>query len=138
MTENPYQSPMSDLQPAAGVLSGKQEDVRAVAVYQKGAFICILVYLLSVIVTFVAFALPEPLRIVPAIGILGAGVVGTVFVFLLAVKLYGVGIGVLLGLLTLLPCLGLVVLVIVSNKATNVLEQNGHHVGLLGANLAEF
>ena len=41
MDENPYQSPLSDLRPASGVLSGKQEDVRAVAVYQKGILVCI-------------------------------------------------------------------------------------------------
>ena len=135
MTENPYQSPLSDLEPATGVLSGRPEDVRAVAVYQKGILVCILVNILAVIGQFV---LPASFGFVPTTGIIGAGLVGVVLVFLLAVKVYGVLIGVLLGLLTFLPCLGLLVLLIVNSKATAVLRQNGHRVGLLGANLSEF
>lgn len=135
MTENPYQSPMSDLQPATGVLSGRPEDVRAVAVYQKGILVCILIYFLAIISQF---AIPIPFRIVPTIGIGLVGLVGVVFVFLLAMKIYGVAVGVLLGLLTFFPCLGLLVLLIVNSKATSVLKQNGHRVGLLGANLSEF
>ena len=59
------------------------------------------------------------------------------FVFLLATKVYGTGLGILLGLLTFIPCIGLLVLLIVNGKATRVLKENGFKVGLLGANLAE-
>jgi hypothetical protein len=58
-------------------------------------------------------------------------------VFLLAIKVYSTGVGVLLGILTLVPCIGLIVLLIVNGKATGILKQNGIKVGLLGANLSQ-
>jgi hypothetical protein len=135
MDENPYQSPLADLRPAVGVLSGEHRDVRAVAVYQKGILICILVYLLAI---FGQFALPEPLRPLVMGGVFLVGLAGLVFVFLLSTKVYGIPIGILLGILTIVPCLGLLVLLIINGKATTVLRQNGHRVGLLGAKLSEF
>jgi len=44
---------------------------------------------------------------------------------------------VLLGILTLIPCIGLIVLLVVNGKATGILKQNGIKVGLLGANLSQ-
>lgn len=131
MDENPYRAPMSD-QPAVGVLSGRGEDVRSVATYQKGILVCILLYLCAVVAQFFV---PEQVRLLLGLGVLLVGVAGTVFVFLLATKVYGVGLGILLGLVTLIPCVGLITLLIVNGKATNVLRQNGYKVGLLGAKL---
>jgi uncharacterized membrane protein len=135
MSENPYQSPMADVQ-VVGVKSGKHEDVRAVAVYQKGILICILIYLLAVIGQL--FAVQPGLRLVLGLVVLAAGLAGLVFVFLLSTKVYSTGVGILLAILTLVPCLGLIVLLIVNGKATNILRQNGHKVGLLGASLSKF
>lgn len=129
MDDNPYRAPMSQ-GAAVGVLSGRQEDVRSVALYQKGILVCILLYLCAFAVQFL---LPPELRLVLGLGILLDGLVGTVFVFLLSTKVYGVGLGVLFGLLTLIPCLGLIMLLIINGKATSVLRQNGYKVGLLGA-----
>jgi hypothetical protein len=134
MSENPFQAPQADTQ-IIGVKSGKQEDVRAVAVYQKGILVCILIQLVAIAGQF---ALPADLRLVAAVPALCAGLAGTVFVFLLSTKIYSTGIGVLLGILTFLPCIGLIVLLVVNGKATKILQQNGHKVGLLGASLAEF
>jgi uncharacterized membrane protein len=119
----------------AGVKSGKREDVRAVAVYQKGILICILIYLLAIVGQFVV---PSAVR--PVIGFLALADVlaGMVFVFLLSTKVYSTAVGIMLAILTLVPCLGLVVLVVVNVKATGILKQNGHKVGLLGADLSEF
>jgi hypothetical protein len=137
--ENPYQSPLADLRPAVGVLSGEHRDVRAVAVYQKGILVCILISLLSIFGEIVVrFTMPEPL-VIP-IELLGfaVGLAGMVFVFLLSTKVFGIVLGILLGILTVVPCLGLLVLLIINGKATSVLRQNGHRVGLLGARLSEF
>jgi hypothetical protein len=131
MDENPYRAPLSQ-GPAVGVLSGRREDVRSVALYQKGILVCILLYLCAVLGQFLV---PEQLRIFIGLGVLLIGLAGTVFVFLLAIKVYGVGLGILLGVLTFIPCVGLIVLLVVNNKATNVLRQNGYTVGLLGAKL---
>lgn len=133
MQENPYASPLTP-PPAVGVLSGKREDLHRVAMYQKGILICILVYILAVIVQFL---LPENVRFLLQIGVLGVGLVATIFVFLLAMKVYHPVVGILVALLTLVPCLGLIVLLMINGKATSILRQNGLKVGLLGADLSQ-
>lgn len=132
--QNPYASPAPYTVEAVGVLSGRREDLRSVATYQKGILVCILLYLAAVVGQF---AVPEELRILIQIGVLGLGVVGTVFVFLLAMKVYGPAAGILLGILTLVPCFGLISLLTVNGKATSVLRQNGIRVGLMGARLSD-
>ena len=47
------------------------------------------------------------MRLLVVAGVLGAGLVGTVFVFLLATKVHGTGLGIFLGILTFIPCIGL-------------------------------
>lgn len=132
MSDNPYRAPETS-SPAAGVLSGSHDDVRSVAKYQKGILICILVYLMT---TIGQFAVPLEFRIVVAVAILAVGLVGAVFVFLLAMKVYGTPLGIFLGVLSLLPLIGLIVLLMVNGKATRVLKQNGIKVGLLGADIS--
>ena len=132
MSDNPYQAPSTDLQ-AVGVKSGTREDLRMVAQYQKGILVCILIYLIAV---FGQFALPVELRPLVGLGVIVVGIVGTVFVFLLAMKVYSTAVGVLLGILTLIPCIGLITLLVVNGKATSILRQNGIQVGLLGADLS--
>ncbi len=134
MDENPYQAPLADFE-VVGVKSGKQEDVRAVAVYQKGILVCILCYLLVVIGQF---ALPPALRPYLPLAMLPIGIAGLIFVFLLSTKVYSTTVGLLLAILTFLPCIGVLVLLMINGKATNILRQNGHKVGLLGASLSEF
>ena len=134
MEENPYQSPPVEAE-VVGVLSGQREDLRRVATYQKGTLFCILIYFFAIVGQFL---LPEPLRPLLGLGVLGLGVVGTVFVFLLATKVYSTGLGILLGILTLIPCIGLIALLVVNSKATKVLQKNGIKVGLLGARMSDF
>lgn len=114
------------------MLSGRQEDVRSVALYQKGILVCIL---LNLCAGFGRFLIPQELQILAVLGILAVCLAGTVFVFLLSTKVYGVGLGILFGLLTFIPCLGLIMLLIINGKATSVLQQNGYKVGLLGAKM---
>ncbi len=129
MTENPFRSPAIN-EGIIGINSGSREDLRSVAKYQRGIMLCILGYFVAVICQF---ALPPSLRLVLAVGVLILGIAGTVFVFMLAMKVYSTAQGVLLGILTLVPCVGLVVLLMVNGKATKVLRQNGVKVGILGA-----
>ena len=109
-------------------------DLRSIAVYQKGILVCILIYLATVAAQF---ALPPELRLFLAIPAIGVILTATVFVFLLATKVYSTGIGVLLGILTLIPCIGLIVLLIINAKATTVLKRHGVAVGLLGARMSD-
>ena len=117
-----------------GILSGSREDLRSVAKFQKGILVCILFQLVAIIGQL---ALPPEIRLLISIAVLVVGIVSSVFVFMLAIKVYGTALGVLLGVLSLVPCIGLIVLLIVNGKATGVLKQNGIKVGLLGANLSE-
>ena len=77
---------------------------------------------------------PPEIRSIVGAGVLILGVVSAVFIFLLAMKVYGVGLGIVLGLLCFLPLINLLVLLMINGKATTVLKQNGIQVGLLGAN----
>jgi hypothetical protein len=133
MSDNPYDAPSAESQ-VVGVRSGSREDLKAVATYQKGILLCILIYLVAV---FSQLAVPPDLRMFLTFGLLAVGLVGTVFVILLAIKLYKVAIGILLGILTFIPCVGLLVLLMVNGKATAILRQNGVRVGLLGADLSQ-
>lgn len=130
--DNPFRAPESDLR-VEGVLSGTREDLRSVATYQRWLLLCILVYLGGAIGRF---AVPPEIQILVIVPAIIAALVGTVFVFLLSTKVYGTLQGVLLAILTLVPCLGLIVLLMINSKATNVLKANGIKVGLLGANPA--
>jgi hypothetical protein len=117
-----------------GVLSGTREDLRSVATYQKGIIVCILIYLIAVITQFV---LPAELRLFLGLALLALGITATVFVFLLSIKVYSVGLGILFAFLTMVPCIGLVMLLVINAKATGILRQNGIKVGLLGASTSD-
>ena len=69
---------------------------------------------------------------------LAVAVIATVFVFMLALKVYGVAMGILLGVLTMIPCIGLITLLIINQKATGLLTEHGYRVGFMGADLARF
>jgi hypothetical protein len=62
-------------------------------------------------------------------------ITAAVFIFMLAISLYNTGVGVLLGILTLIPLIGLLVLLVVNSKATKLLREHGLKVGLMGAKL---
>lgn len=111
-----------------------RETLHAIAFNQKAIILCILVYLILVAVQF---AVPEDRRPLLALALIPLGITATVFVFLLATKVYSTGMGVLLGILTLIPCVGLIVLLIINAKATNTLKSHGIHVGLLGASSSD-
>lgn len=138
MDENPFKSPQADSPSlmVKGVQGGSVRDLRSVAMFQKGVQVCILVYLGAI---FGQFALPPEIRsLVAGAVVLIAGLGGAVFVILLAVKVYNPAIGVLMGILALVPCIGLLVLLVINGKATNILKDNGFRVGLLGADLSQF
>jgi predicted Zn finger-like uncharacterized protein len=112
-----------------------RKDLRDIATYQRAVLLCILV---SIIAVGSQFALPPSLRLFLALGMLVTSVVSSVFVFLLAVKVYSLGVGIALALVTLIPCIGLIALLIINAKATSTLKENGIRVGLMGAKMSDF
>jgi hypothetical protein len=122
-------------------------DLRTIAVRQKAIMFCILAYFVVAIANIAVMASSPPppaVRIVPALlsGLLalltlGVAITAAVFVFMLALALYDTGVGILLGILTLIPVVGLIVLLIINSKATNALRQHGIKVGLMGARTSQ-
>lgn len=139
MSQNPYQSPNA---PVVGVNSGKREDLRKVAQYQKGIIYCILANLILFVVNIAAGQAGDQGTVM----FLGLAIIGVylivaiaqlAFIVLLATQVYNLGLGILFGVLSFVPCLGLVLLLVVNQKATGVLQQNGIKVGLMGANMSQ-
>lgn len=63
-----------------------------------------------------------------------AAIAGLVFAIMLATKVYDSMVTIVfLAIMLLLPCLGLIALLVVNQKATTVLRQNKIKVGFLGA-----
>jgi hypothetical protein len=141
MEENPYEAPRA-MDQAIGVRSGRREDLRKVAVYQKGILVCILISLIGIAFNLISIvtqmAIPDAVRVALSVGLLVVGLASSAFVVLLAIRVYNLALGILLGLLSILPCVGLLVLLVVNGKATRTLQSNGHRVGLMGADLSEF
>lgn len=136
MSENPYEAPQASSIPAPGVgeRSESRDDVRRVAVYQKGVLFCILIYLSAYIGLFLV---PPEAAIVPGLILVGVALTSIVFVFLLAMKIYNPVMGIILGIGIIIPVIGLIILLMVSSKATKILRDNGIQVGLLGADLSK-
>jgi len=62
-----------------------------------------------------------------------------IFVILLAANVYNSTlIGIINGLLCLIPCLGIIVLLIINQRATTFLRTNGIKVGFFGADKSQF
>ncbi|MEZ6187242.1 MAG: hypothetical protein R3F62_19795 [Planctomycetota bacterium] len=134
MNENPYQAPDAELQ-VVGVLSGRVEDLRKLANAQRGVILAIALYLIAIVSQIVV---PPQLVILPALAGLAAAILGLVCTIMLAIRVYSPIVGVVLGVLCLVPCLGLLILVGLSQRATGILKQNGIRVGLGGARMEDF
>ncbi len=132
--ENPYAPPRTSAR-ALGINSGRREDLKTVAVAQKSIIVCILLYLCLIVARFFV---PYQYNLYLLICMLVIGLVSTASVFVLAMKVYSVIQGILVGILTMVPCLGLLLLLLVNQKATKILKDNGHNVGLFGADLSRF
>lgn len=132
--ENPFQSPASD-QAAFQFVDKRRPDLKDIALFQKGILVCILLYVVALCGQIV---LPSQLKAAAALALPLIILAGAVFTVLLAVKLYGVVQGILIGLVSLVPCIGLLALLLINGKATKLLKANGVKVGFLGANLSQF
>ncbi len=112
--------------------------MRQIASYQRGLIFCILIQILAYSANQIVFSMNPILLPVSGLVILGAIVAGVVFAVLLAIRVYSTGAGILMGLLAIVPCLGLVMLLIINQAATKRLTQNGIKVGFFGASMSQF
>ena len=126
---------MSQSQPPVAPPGGlSREELRSIAARQKGILVCVLIYLVGIVLFFI---LPPAMRPVLWIVMLANGVVAAVFIFMLATRIYSTGVGVLLGILTLICPVGFIVLLIMNAKANGILKKNGIKVGFFGARLSK-
>lgn len=144
MSTNPYESPSPVDTGAIGVNGGSRQDLRAVAQYQKGIMYCILANVVLIIINIVlrqGAANPGAgialMSIAISICYLGVIIVQMVFIVMLSIKVYNIGVGIVAGLFSFVPCLGLLILLMVNQKATSVLQANGIKVGLMGADMSQ-
>ncbi|MDB5357434.1 MAG: hypothetical protein JWN24_3887 [Phycisphaerales bacterium] len=111
-----------------------RNDLRVIAVRQKAIMYCILGYVVLIIGQF---ALPAEVRIIATLLAACVSITAAVFVFMLALAVYNTATGIALGILTLIPLVGLLVLRIINSKATNILREHGIRVGLMGADSSQ-
>jgi len=141
MSDNPFQTPLELHRGISGVRIGTLESLKKVAQNQRGVLACILAEILIVVAQIVLRPMVGPdselLTLLASIALLASGVLAAVFVFRLAVNVYHPAVGAALGILALVPCIGLVALLTINAKANDVLRQNGIHVGLMGARAAD-
>lgn len=137
MSYNPFEAPAPNSR-IIGVVSGSRADLVKVAKYQRGLFVCILAWMLTVAGEF---WLPPALRQVAEAGVSVIGLIAVVLIALVATKTYGLTWGIILGstclglILYQWPILCFLILLLVNWKATTVLQFNGIKVGQSGADL---
>jgi hypothetical protein len=135
----PYEppSPLQYATPQSG------PNLKKIATQQRAIMFCILAEILIIVLQIIlGTALAPapgaknpflPFLMLLSFAYLAVVVAGAVFIFMLAISLYNTGVGILLGILVLVPLVGLIVLLIVNGKATKLLREHGVKVGLMGA-----
>ena len=136
--QNPYQStPVTQGKLPAQV---HVEKVRSVASAQRLLNFAILSYLLLIagnVGTRIAVA-NNPNSILPLLFLpFALAVIGFVIfaVARMGYAMHGVWHAVIYGIMMLVPCLGLILLIILNSRVTNFLTRNGVKVGLMGAKM---
>jgi hypothetical protein len=138
--DNPYAPPGPGRagKPKSGK-GKKKAELRSIATSQRWLIICILINILAYIACLVSLRLGSlALALVFVLILLIASIAATVFSFMLTMKISNVGMAVLVLLLSLIPCAGLIALLVVNGIATKRLKDAGIHVGFLGADVSNF
>ncbi|REK30605.1 MAG: hypothetical protein DWQ42_01570 [Planctomycetota bacterium] len=139
--ENPFQTPSAASESAQGQsateLTRPLSELRAIARYQRGIIQVILAYLvLGICAAVIGPQIPVVLLAARVLALVVV-FVGLIFVVLLASKVYSLGVSILFAVLSIVPCLNLLVLLVLSSKATAELRENNIHVGFLGARMSD-
>lgn len=135
MSQNPYQAPSykPDAPPTQKDTAPYRlspEKLQSIASIQKALIVFIALRIIGFVI---ALSLPPEIGGFVMIATYFIAILSTITVVLLAMQVYTVGQGILYGLLSLIPCIGLIVLLQVNGEATKTLQENGIKVGLFGA-----
>jgi|SRR5580658_7597184 hypothetical protein len=121
--------PLGYSTPAGGAV-----DLKKIALQQRGIILCILsIIILYVLIFTVGRGGPPIIMAVFGLVYLGVVITAAVFTFMLAISVYNTGMGIVMGIFSLVPCIGVLVLLAINGKATTILRAHGIKVGLLGA-----
>ncbi len=116
------------------------EELRRIARYQRWLVAVVLGQLVLwmgyLVLSILGSRLEDDLRF-PLVLTFILGGVGAVFVFLTSWELRGAFVAVVFAMATVVPCMGLLVIVLASGYATAELRKNGVRVGLFGASADE-
>ena len=139
MSDNPYQAPAEE-PPEDKQESVKQQklafqlDLKTIIKHQKGVVACLCVYLLFLIGPFLS---PSEGKLFSVFMLMVVAVMAAAYAFPLETLLFNRSVAILLTLLTLLPGVGLLILLTVAHQTTKFLRSKGIHAGLFGANLSD-
>jgi hypothetical protein len=128
MSDSPYKPPAYEA-PEPG-----RQPVRLVAKYQRWVIFALLGNIVANILAIATAGQDLPVRLVVVVLALAAVVFGMAAIFLLTKQLMNAVFGVVFAIAMILPCISLIVLLLVNQKATAYLQSNGVRVGFLGVN----
>lgn len=112
----------------------KRERLLAIAFAQHGIIACILFYF-GLVAAY--FGVPPQFQLWVALGLIPVGLTAAAFVFLLTARVYSSTTAIVLGILELVPGVGLFVLLAVNQRATTILTNAGVRVGFFGARTSD-
>jgi hypothetical protein len=133
---NPYQAPQTPIGMGESPFSTEpRERLRLIARYQRWVILALVVNIgLNIGYGLAGRSLgPGPALVLGALATLGVIACTMAAVFLLANKVYNTVAAVFCALLMLVPCVSLLVLLVINQKATTILQQHGIKVGFFGA-----
>lgn len=117
-------------------LRGSNRDyLLKVATAQKHVLYVVLAYVLLIVVNLVLGRVLPGMINVGMFAFLAVAIAGAITVYRLASLFRSKVVAAIYLVGLLVPCLGLLLLLSISQEATRVLKENGIKVGLLGANL---
>jgi Mg2+/Co2+ transporter CorB len=128
MSDSPYKPPSYQAPDPA------RQPVRLVAKYQRWVIFALLGNIVTNVLAFAMVGQDLPVRLVVMVVSLAVAVFAMAAIFLLAKELFGTAVGVLCAILMIVPCISLIALLVVNQKATAYLRNNGVRVGFWGAN----
>ncbi len=137
MSQNPYSPPQSTsqyLSAGQNPAGPPREFLREVATYQRFVLFSLLANIVSNIVMMIGGGLDLLVLLALLAVALIIIVLTMVSMFLLANRIYNVGVAIVCAILMLVPCISLITMLIVNQKATSILQASGVKVGLFGAN----
>jgi hypothetical protein len=133
---NPYQPPQFDAGHAGSVPDGDRQRLYEIAKAQRGINMVVLLYIGTGMLSRAIGGIPGAQILIGLIA-LGVIIAGAIYAIRMANSLWGTGAAVACAISLLIPCVGLLTLLVLNSRATVRLRAAGFKVGILGADPEE-